>query len=114
MNAPINPRMTDHARPERFDSFDEFYPWYLSEHSNRTSRRLHVVGTGLAMATVAYAVGTRRWPVLLLAPVFGYGFAWVGHYVFEKNRPATFKHPVYSLMGDFRMFKDVVTGEIPW
>jgi hypothetical protein len=114
VNAPLDPSLADTARPQSFASFEEFYPWYLSEHSNRTCRRLHVVGTGLVIATAAYAVSTQRWSALLAAPVFGYGFAWVGHYVFEKNRPATFTHPVYSLMGDFRMFADVVSGKIPW
>lgn len=114
MNAPADSRFENATRPETFASFEEFYPWYLSEHSNRTCRRLHVVGTGLAIATTAYAVTTGRWSALLLAPVFGYGFAWVGHFVFEKNKPATFKHPLYSLRGDFRMFADVVTGKIPW
>jgi len=113
MNAPADARFADAARPESFASFEEFYPWYLSEHSNRTCRRLHVVGTGLVIGTVAYAVARRRWSALLLAPVFGYGFAWVGHFAFEKNKPATFKHPLWSLRGDFQMFADVVTGKIP-
>lgn len=114
MNAPLDPSIASGARPERFASFEEFYPWYLAEHSNRTNRRLHVVGTGLALATTAYALAARKPAALLLAPLFGYGFAWVGHFAFEKNRPATFQHPLYSLRGDFRMFYEVVTGTIPW
>ena len=96
----------------RFTSFAEFYPYYLSEHANRTSRRLHVIGTGgvIAIAATALVTGDARW--LIAAPVVGYGFAWVGHFCFEKNRPATFRHPLYSLAGDFVMLKDVLTGRI--
>lgn len=99
---------------KRFVSFREFYPYYLSEHGHRTSRRLHFVGSCGVLAFIALALVQRdaRW--LLAAPVCGYGFAWVGHFVFEKNRPATFRHPVYSLMGDWVMFKDILTGRIRW
>lgn len=99
----------------RFASFREFYPFYLGEHSNRTSRRLHVIGsTGvlLILGLVLAGVLTPWW--LFALPVCGYGFAWVGHFFFEHNKPATFKHPVYSLMGDWVMFKDVLTGKIPF
>jgi len=95
-----------------YASFREFYPFYLSEHRNRTCRRLHFVGTLLVLATVAVALLARdaRW--LWLAPLFGYGFAWIGHYAFEKNRPATFKHPLYSFIGDWVMFADVLRGRV--
>jgi hypothetical protein len=97
-----------------FASFRDFYPFYLGEHSDRVSRRLHVVGTGLVLATVIVAIASQRYALLWLLPLVGYGFAWVGHFFFEKNRPATFRHPFYSLAGDFVMFKDVVTGRIRW
>ena len=99
---------------KRFASFREFYPYYLSEHGHRTSRRLHFVGSCGVLAFLALAVVQRdaRW--LLAAPACGYGFAWVGHFAFEKNRPATFRHPVYSLMGDWVMFRDILTGRIRW
>lgn len=99
---------------KRFASFREFYPYYLSEHGHRTSRRLHFVGSCGVLAFIALALVQRdaRW--LLAAPVCGYGFAWVGHFVFEKNRPATFRHPLWSLMGDWVMFKDILTGRIRW
>lgn len=98
----------------RYASFREFYPFYLSEHRSRSSRRLHVCGTLLALALAAAALVGGR-PVLLWAvPVAGYAFAWVGHYFFEKNRPATFSHPLYSLAGDFRMLYEVLTGRIRW
>lgn len=98
--------------PGEFASFRDFYPYYLSEHRNRTCRRLHFAGTLLVVVTFLVAVVTARWALLWLLPVFGYGFAWAGHFVFEKNRPATFRHPLYSLAGDFVMFRDVLTGRI--
>jgi hypothetical protein len=97
-----------------FRNFEEFYPFYLGEHADRTSRRLHVVGTSAAVLQMLAAVLMREPLLLLSALVTGYGFAWVGHYVFEKNRPATFKHPLYSLRGDFRMAREVFSGRIPW
>ncbi len=96
----------------RYSSFREFYPFYLGEHSNRICRRLHFIGSTLVLATVVLALGTRdaRW--LWLAPLFGYGFAWIGHIVFEKNRPATFSHPLYSFAGDWVMFLGVLRGRV--
>lgn len=97
----------------RFNSFREFYPYYLSEHRNPTCRRLHVVGSGLiVLLVVAVVVGAVSPWCLLAVPLLGYGFAWIGHFAFEKNRPATFTHPLWSLMGDWVMFKDVLTGRI--
>ncbi|WP_300616706.1 DUF962 domain-containing protein [Dokdonella sp.] len=95
-----------------FRSFRDFYPFYLAEHANRTCRRLHFIGSCLVLAVVGTAIVTRdaRW--LWLAPLVGYGFAWVGHFAFEKNRPATFKHPLYSLAGDWVMFADVLRGRV--
>ena len=101
------------ASERRYRSFREFYPFYLSEHSDPMCRRLHFVGSwGVLALVVAAIVLSRPW-LLLLAPVCGYGFAWVGHFFFEKNRPATFTYPLYSLMGDWVMFKDILTGKIP-
>lgn len=97
-----------------FESFAEFYPFYLQEHSNATCRRLHFVGTGLVISILLWVFTTATWWGLWLLPLVGYGFAWVGHFVFEKNRPATFKHPLYSLAGDFVMFKDILTRRIDW
>ncbi|ABY99905.1 TPA: Mpo1-like protein [Pseudomonas putida] len=96
----------------QFRSFAEFYPYYLGEHSNPTCRRLHFVGTSLVIALLAYTIGSGKWLLLLAVPVFGYGFAWVGHFFFEKNRPATFTYPLYSLAGDFVMFRDILLGKI--
>ncbi len=98
----------------RFASFREFYPFYLSEHSNRTCRRLHVAGSLLVLALLALAAFLRNPWILLLLPVAGYGFAWVGHFFFQKNRPATFTHPLYSLAGDWVMLAQVLAGKIPF
>ena len=95
----------------RFASFREFYPFYLAEHGNRTSRRLHFIGSCGVLALLVLALVDRNAWWLLAAPVVGYGFAWVGHFFFEKNRPATFKYPLWSLMGDWRLFFETITGK---
>ena len=97
---------------QTYSSFAEFYPFYLNEHSRRTTRRLHFVGSGLSLFCLVLMVvsGDLWW---FLAGLFcGYGFAWVGHFFFEKNRPATFQHPFYSFAGDWVMFKDILLGRI--
>ena len=96
----------------RFANFSEFYPFYLGEHANRTSRRLHFVGSCgvLVLLGVAIVTGNAWW--LLGALFCGYGFAWVGHFFFEKNRPATFTHPLYSFLGDWAMWRDILAGKI--
>jgi len=95
-------------------SFAEFYPLYLKEHSDRTCRRLHFVGSSLSLCCVALAIGTGRPLWLLGALLCGYGFAWLGHFVFEKNKPASFKRPLYSFMGDWVMYSDIWRGKIPF
>lgn len=94
-----------------FSSFQAFYPYYLNEHQNRSCRRLHFVGSSLVLiliATVAVDALGALW--LFAVPLIGYGFAWVGHFAFEHNRPATFRYPLYSLLGDWVMFKDMLIG----
>ena len=93
-------------------TFAEFYPFYLGEHSNRICRRLHFVGSSLALICLASAVLLGRPLFFAYAAVCGYGFAWVGHFVFEKNKPASFKRPLFSFMGDWVMYKDIWTGKI--
>jgi hypothetical protein len=97
-----------------FASFGDFYPFYLREHSSRVSRRLHVIGTVLAVVIAVAALVTREWALLWGVPLAGYAFAWVGHLFFEKNQPATFRHPLYSLRGDFTMLRDMLTGRLRW
>lgn len=106
--------MMSQIKQTGFNSFAEFYPYYLSEHGHPVSRRLHFMGTTLVIALAIWvAISGHLWGLLLL-PVAGYGFAWVGHFFFEKNRPATFQYPLYSLAGDFVMFKDILTRRIDW
>jgi hypothetical protein len=98
----------------RFNSFAEFYPYYLSEHSNSTCRRLHFIGTTLVIFILALTIAKSAWLLLLALPLAGYSFAWAGHFFFEKNRPATFQHPLYSLFGDFFMYRDMILGRVPF
>ena len=99
---------------ERYASFEAFYPYYLREHSNRTCRRIHVVGTSLVAGVgLAFLLTLNPW-WLLAMPLVGYGFAWVGHFFFEKNRPATFEYPLWSLMGDWRMWFETLIGRRPF
>jgi hypothetical protein len=98
--------------PTRYTTFKDFYPFYLSEHRNVTCRQLHFVGSWLVLAVIGWAIYSGNYWWLLLMPVIGYGFAWVGHYKFEHNRPATFEYPFYSFMGDWVMFKDILAGKV--
>jgi len=85
-------------------TYREFWPYYLEEHSKAQTRILHFIGTTLVFVALAAAIATRNWWLLLLMPVAGYGFAWVAHFMVEHNRPATFTYPFWSLYSDFRMF----------
>jgi hypothetical protein len=96
----------------RFSSFAEFYPFYLEQHANRTCRVLHFIGTWLVVAVAVFAFVRDEAVWLWLMPLLGYGFAWIGHFFFEHNRPATFRHPFYSLLGDFVMWKDIMAGKV--
>ena len=95
-----------------FKSFSEFYPFYLTEHSNRTCRRLHFVGSSLSLVCLTMLIATGKPQYLLYGLLCGYGFAWVGHFGFEKNRPASFKRPLYSFMGDWAMYRDIWLGKV--
>ena len=95
-------------------SFAEFYPFYLGEHANRTCRRLHFLGSSLALLCLGALLVTGQWVWLMAGLLCGYGFAWVGHFVFEKNRPASFRRPLWSFMGDWRMYFEIWTGRIPF
>jgi hypothetical protein len=93
-------------------TFEEFWPHYVHAHRNPVNRGLHYVGTTAVIGTVAAAAVTLNPAWLLLAPVVGYGPAWVGHFVFERNKPATFQHPLWSLRGDFRMYGLALRGRM--
>lgn len=102
------------AQVERFQTFKAFYPFYLQEHANLTCRRLHFIGSTLVLLILATALLRGEYALLWLMPLAGYGFAWIGHFFFEHNRPATFQYPLYSLIGDWVMYKEMWTGRIRW
>src|SRR5687768_721578 len=110
---PLSP-FDDRARRynARMGRFSQFYPVYLSQHANRTCRRLHFAGTTLGLIALLHAFATLNFWWLPAGLAAGYAFAWIGHFFFEKNRPATFTHPLYSLLGDWVMWKDVISGRI--
>lgn len=93
-------------------SFAEFWPFYLREHSKPATRALHYVGTSLVVAIGLFAILTGRWAWLLAIPLAGYGFAWIAHFRVERNRPATFTYPLWSLAADFRMWALWATGKL--
>jgi hypothetical protein len=95
-----------------YKTLRDFYPYYLTEHQNTVSRNLHFVGTCLLFVLLGYGIYTLNWVYFALIPVAGYGFAWFGHAFFEKNKPATFTYPLYSLASDFIMFWHILTGQI--
>jgi len=98
----------------KFNSFKEFYPFYLNQHTNTTCRRLHFIGSLLVITTLLFALFNGQYLLLWLLPIIGYGFAWCGHFFFEKNKPATFTYPLYSFFGDWVMFKDMLLKNIKW
>ncbi|MCK8047082.1 DUF962 domain-containing protein [Shewanella sp. 1CM18E] len=93
---------------KRYRSFAEFYPFYLSQHQHKTCRILHYIGSSFVILLFGYVLLTQQWFLMLLLPVIGYGFAWIGHFVFEKNRPATFEYPLYSFIADWVMLYQAV------
>ena len=94
------------------DNYSDFWPLYLREHSRPQTRALHYFGTGLGLALLALAIATGDWRLLPAALISGYAFAWIGHAFVERNRPATFSHPFWSLASDFRMFGLWITGRL--
>ncbi|MGK0359317.1 MAG: hypothetical protein ACI9U2_001619 [Bradymonadia bacterium] len=93
-------------------TFEDFWPYYLREHENPLNRTLHLVGTGTALGVFAVGAATLNPVMMGVAPLFAYGPAWVGHFIIEKNRPATFKYPRWSFRGDLRMFRLAVTRKL--
>lgn len=98
---------------KEFKTLREFYPYYLTEHQNPVSRTLHFLGTALVILLLLYGIVAGPLWLLILVPVAGYGFAWVGHFFFERNKPATFIYPAMSLASDFIMFWHILTGQLP-
>lgn len=98
--------------PRRYESFAEFWPFYLSEHRVPLNRALHFAGTTLGLATAALAAATLNPFLVPVAVAFGYGGSWAGHFFVERNRPAAFKYPLWSFLGDFKMYGLILTGRI--
>ena len=100
------------SEPE-LDSLEQFYRFYLGEHRNGVCRALHFIGTTMGLSLVIYGLVTQQWWIAAIAVVPGYACAWIGHFGFEKNRPATFKHPLRSFICDWIMWKDILAMKIP-
>ena len=96
----------------KFNSFKEFYPFYLSQHSKKSTKLLHIIGSLGVITIILFSIYSSKWHLLYYTPLCGYGFAWIGHFFFEKNRPATFTYPLYSFIGDWVMLKDILRGNI--
>ncbi|KAJ8662634.1 hypothetical protein O0I10_001597 [Lichtheimia ornata] len=108
----VNHNYSQRSEPEGgFKSLAAFYPFYLGEHCNVTNRRLHLMGTTLSLVITLLAAMKRKPHLLLVALIQGYAFAWVGHFIFEKNKPATFRYPIWSFICDFKMWSEVMTGK---
>jgi len=96
----------------RYGSFQEFWPFYVREHSDPRNRRLHGVGSALVLVLLVAALATGDWRLAAPTPVVGYGCAWFGHFFLQKNRPATFQYPLWSFVGDWKMFGLMVVGKM--
>jgi hypothetical protein len=99
--------------PKRFDSFAAFYPVYLRMHDDPTNQRWHFVGNVLGLLSIGAAIGAETWWVALAAPVFAQACSWVGHAVFQRNRPGVFSYPLYGMLGSWRMSWDIARGQLP-
>jgi hypothetical protein len=102
------------SETKNYHTLSEFYPFYLSEHSSRTSRRLHFIGTTIALVLLVTAIVAQMWWLVAIAFVQVYAFAWVGHFFLEHNKPATFIYPWLSFLGDWCMWWEILTGKIPF
>ncbi|WNC73735.1 DUF962 domain-containing protein [Thalassotalea psychrophila] len=98
-------------KEKQFKSFKEFYPFYLSQHNNTVCRNLHYIGSILVLVMLSYSLLSQQYILLWSLPLIGYSFAWIGHFFFEKNKPATFIYPWYSFVGDWVMLFDFLRGK---
>jgi hypothetical protein len=112
--SPSAPSPDAAARLRDVRSFGDFYPLYLQEHRDSRCRRMHFLGSTLALACLGLLLATGSPGWLAAGLLAGYGCAWVGHFVFEKNRPASFSRPLYSFMGDWAMYRDMWRGRVPF
>lgn len=106
------PRRRDAVNDKQFSCYDEFFDFYLQQHSNPTNRALHAAGTMLGVGVVAGALISRKPLYALLFFPVGYGLAWTGHFLVEKNKPASFGHPLWSFISDFRMLGLMLSGKL--
>jgi hypothetical protein len=95
---------------ERYKSFEDFYPYYISEHDHKYTKLMHFIGTSISIYFLIKFILSFNFLFILYALLSGYGFAWVGHFFIEKNKPATFKYPFYSLIGDYKMYLEILQG----
>ena len=100
------------ATERKYKDFWSFYAYYLTEHADIKNRNLHFIGTAFIIVLLTVAIVLQEWWLLAMIPVCGYGFAWAGHFFIEKNKPATFTYPLYSLGSDFVMFWHILTGQL--
>ncbi|MDB4859271.1 DUF962 domain-containing protein [Candidatus Marinimicrobia bacterium] len=99
-------------KTNKFNSFSEFYPFYLSEHKKNLTKIYHMIGSLTVISLIIFSIYSTNYKYLCFTPIAGYGFAWYSHFFIENNKPATFKYPLYSFIGDWIMFKDIITGKI--
>ncbi len=97
---------------KKYQSLAEFYPYYLTEHADPTCRLFHYIGTTLVIGIAVMMIVSGNWMLFFALPLAGYSFAWMGHFIFEKNKPATFQYPGYSLASDFIMYYHFLTGQV--
>lgn len=115
MNAQVEPKSELEQYPKfelPIKNYSEFYRFYLTEHRNIMSRRLHAAGSSIGIYFFTQAIRQRKAKYVLYGLVSGYACAWVGHFVFEKNKPASFKQPLYSFISDWRMLSDILRGDL--
>lgn len=97
---------------KEYQTLEEFWPFYLGEHSNDINRKLHFTGTGLGLILFIVSLFKKKPIFVLYGFLIGYAFAWIGHFIVEKNRPATFKYPLKSFISDWKMFYCILSGKI--
>ena len=96
---------------ERYKSFEDFYPYYIAEHDHKYTKLMHFIGTSISIYFLIKFILSFNFLFILYALLAGYGFAWIGHFFIEKNKPATFKYPFYSLKGDYKMYLEILQGK---
>ena len=96
---------------ERYKSFEDFYPYYIAEHDHKYTKLMHFIGTSISIYFLIKFILSFNFLFILYGLLAGYGFAWIGHFFIEKNKPATFKYPFYSLKGDYKMYLEILQGK---